>query len=219
MSLEPDELELDPPRPMAPGWMITFADLLSLLLAFFVLLFATTTVDLKDWRRVVVPITEYLSGRSVAAPGVALPPGQAPADQGTGYVEALLQHLIAASPGLQGATVERHEDALVLTLPPAALAPEGHPLADLARLVEGLDNRVEVLAHAGIDRSPNAVPEADWQRALGTALALAREIDPAGQGRRIAALGTVDLPDGPAARRVEVLIYDTAAAGDGHAAP
>ena len=33
-----------PPRPRSPGWMITFADLMSLLVSFFVLLFATTTV-------------------------------------------------------------------------------------------------------------------------------------------------------------------------------
>ena len=52
--------------------MITFADLMSLLVSFFVLLFATTTVERHDWERVVLPISEYLTGHRLEGKGAAL---------------------------------------------------------------------------------------------------------------------------------------------------
>ena len=48
--------------------MITLADLLSLLVSFFALLYATTATDPATWNRVVKPISTYLTGQP-DAPG------------------------------------------------------------------------------------------------------------------------------------------------------
>src|SRR3984957_11140573 len=111
-----DDPEPEIPRSMAPGWMITFADLLSLLLTFFVLVFATTTVEQKDWRRVVQPISAYLTGRTITAPKVAAPVPAAQAKLDLTYVSTLLDRLVADVPPLAGSRVSRDEHRVVLTL-------------------------------------------------------------------------------------------------------
>jgi|HubBroStandDraft_1064217.scaffolds.fasta_scaffold00147_9 chemotaxis protein MotB len=215
--IEFDDPELETPPGMAPGWMITFADLLALLLTFFVLVFATASVDQKDWQRVVQPISAYLTGRTIAAPAVAPPAPANPARDDLAYVSTLLDRLVADVPALAGAVVAREEHSVLLTLPPGAggAAP---PLADLARLLAGLDNRIEILAHGGTDPSPHAAPLADWRRALEKGLAVAAELRRLGYARPISASGTADLPGGPPAVRIDVEIDDLAA-GAGRGTP
>jgi chemotaxis protein MotB len=206
-----DDPELESPRNVAPGWMITFADLLSLLLTFFVLVFATTTVEQQDWQRVVEPISAYLTGRTMTAPTV-LPASETRARLDLSYVSTLIDRLLSEDAALTGIHVSRLEHAVVLTLgnsaTPDAATP---PLADLARLLSGLDNRIEIRAHTGIDPSPHAAPIADWRRALGHAQAIAAELARLGYDRPIDASGMADLPDGPQAGRVELEIGDSAA--------
>ncbi|MBN2864615.1 MAG: hypothetical protein JXK16_01285 [Thiotrichales bacterium] len=43
-----------------PGWLATFADLMSLLMALFVLLFAMSTIDVPKYKSVVESLTEAL---------------------------------------------------------------------------------------------------------------------------------------------------------------
>ncbi|MGB8840107.1 MAG: flagellar motor protein MotB [Aliidongia sp.] len=206
-----DDPELESPRNVAPGWMITFADLLSLLLTFFVLVFATTTVEQQDWQRVVEPISAYLTGRTMTAPTV-LPAPETRARLDLSYVSTLIDRLLSEDAALTGTHVSRLEHAVVLTLAnsatPNAATP---PFADLARLLSGLDNRIEIRAHTGIDPSPHAAPIADWRRALGHAQAIAAELARLGYDRPIDASGMADLPDGPQAGRVELEIGDSAA--------
>jgi chemotaxis protein MotB len=202
-------------RSVAPGWMITFADLLSLLLAFFVLVFATTTVEQKDWQRVVQPISAYLTGRTVAAPDVSAPGPAGASRLDLSYVSTLVERLVAQTPSLAGSAVSRRDHALLLTLPPGTARPGGAALAGLARLFAGLDNRIEITAHGGTDPSPQAAPVADWRGALQQALAVAAELARLGDAHPIDASGMTDLPGGPQAVRIDIEIDDIAAeAGD-----
>jgi chemotaxis protein MotB len=215
-----DDPEPEIPRSMAPGWMITFADLLSLLLTFFVLVFATTSVEQKDWQRVVQPISAYLTGRTLAAPNVAAPVPTVQAKLDLAYVSTLLDRLVADAPALAGSRVSRDEHRVVLTLRPggAWIGGAPPPLADLARLLSGLDNRVEIFVHGGIDPSPHAPPVADWRRALQQAMALAAELNRLGYARPLGASGTADLPGGPQAAQIDIEISDVIAEA-GHGAP
>jgi chemotaxis protein MotB len=214
-----DDTDHSPPRSVAPGWMITFADLLSLLLTFFVLVFATSTIEQKDWQRVVQPITTYLTGRTIAAPHVATP-DQAPARLDLAYLATLLDRLVTDVPALSGATVVRQDHALVLTLPSTKswIGGTAPPLADLARLLAGLDNRIEITLHAGADPSAHAKPVEDWRRALTGASALATELTRLGGTRSFDASAAIDLPGGPSAERIELEIDDVAMEAP-HAAP
>lgn len=64
----------DEPKPGAPAWQSTFADLMNLLLCFFVLLFSMSTVDAKKFELVAASLTSRLlvSLRQVQLPLVTV---------------------------------------------------------------------------------------------------------------------------------------------------
>jgi chemotaxis protein MotB len=210
MLLSTDEPERDTSPAMAPGWMITFADLLSLLLAFFVLMFATTSVDQKEWERAVQPISTYLTGRTIQAAEVTLAPVADKARLDLAYLATLIE---GQAPALAGAKVERDEHAIIVSLRANAVwhGVEPAPLADLARLLSSIDNRIEVVAHVGADPSPNAVAAADWHRALDQAIAVAGELKRLGYAKPVGASGSVDLAGVPTDAQVDLRVYDMAA--------
>ena len=213
-----------PARPRSPGWMITFADLMSLLVSFFVLLFATTTVERHDWERVVLPISEYLTGHRLEGKGAAeIPvPGRARLD--LGYAAALLDKLIADEPALTGIEVRREEHRLVLRLPAQPIAhwtdPEKPPLGDFARLLTNLENKVGVTAHRGANPAPGADPTHDWVVALGAANSVAEALHRLGYPRPLPLSAMIDLGDG-GQTRIDVVIEDQSdeTPGGAHATP
>ncbi|HVJ51082.1 MAG TPA: flagellar motor protein MotB [Aliidongia sp.] len=213
--LEAQEFEHRPPP--APGWMITFADLLSLLLAFFVLMFATTSVEQKDWQRVVQPISTYLTGRTIAPPQSSETPPVGKARLDLDYVAALLERLAADSKPLAGATVERAEHMVLFHLPAAAMTGPPTALGDLARLLASFDNRVEIRVHGVPDPDPHAAPMADWRRVLARAVAVSDELARLGGVASAGASATIDLTGAPADERIVILVHDSAEAS--HAAP
>ena len=48
-----------------PGWLISFGDLMSLLLTFFILLFSMGTISLEKFHMVIKGVTESLGGRKI----------------------------------------------------------------------------------------------------------------------------------------------------------
>jgi len=211
-----------PSRPRSPGWMITFADLMSLLLSFFVLLFATTTVERRDWERVVLPISEYLTGHRLEGKGAAeIPaPGQARID--LGYAAALLAKLVADQPALAGSELQRDEHRLVLRLPAQPIAhwtDNDKPLlADLARLLANLENKVGVTAHRGTNPAPGAEPTHDWVAALAAANTVAAALQHLGYPRPLPLSAMIDGGDG-GQTRIDIVIEDQSAEEGTHATP
>jgi chemotaxis protein MotB len=194
-------------RKPAPGWMITFADLLSLLLAFFVMMFATTTIDRKAWREDVQPIARYFGTRAQDKPQAVVTPPAAPApEHAAEYVAALLEHLTDTAASLKGATLRRHNGELTLRLPVDVVAPS--TLSDLGRLVAGLDNRVDVrvtFSGDGLD-----VPAPHWTRAMQAAQSTAAALSKLASGRPIGALAAVDPGVASMGPVTEFVIYDHA---------
>ena len=199
-----------------PGWMLTFADLLSLLLSFFVLLFATTSINHQDWVRVMQPISLYFGAKPGAAPGKLTPPAPPPAATlDMNYLTATLRQLAAQDPGLANATVHGDEHHVILTLPSALLpchhaVDPGHRLAGLATLLSNVDNQIEIIGHVGLDPTVNAGPEA-WIGALDLADRVAAVMAAAGISREMARSGRTDLPGGRNACAADIVLHDASA--------
>lgn len=60
----------DTPAPGAPAWMATFSDLMNLLLCFFVMLFAMSTVNEEKWQEMVAAMNNSFSIFSAGATAV-----------------------------------------------------------------------------------------------------------------------------------------------------
>lgn len=158
-----------PRRGGGPNWMITLVDLVSLMLAFFVMRFAMTTLESPRFDAAAASIAVAL-GTTVAPPGHTAPPeplGVESERTGQGfrlsYLEPLLAAKLARDPLLQATRIRRDGDRLVLSLPADLLFEGGRAdlgsearaaVAELTTALAVLPNRIEVVGHA----DPRPVP-------------------------------------------------------------
>lgn len=223
--------EIDPeallePTPKEVGekpWLITFADLFCVLLAFFALLFSMSAVETGKWKKLTQAFA-YNAERSMST--VALPDTKAKDSGGIksapaldlGYLGTVLEAQGKTNLLLQNATIYLAGERLVISLPAdllfaaesASLDSRGaSALFDLAGVLRNVANDVEVVGHSDPTPVSNAYPT-NWDLSLARAVAVAGELKRAGFGRDIAAFGVADshfteLPENlPIARRLEL---------------
>lgn len=175
-------IDARPPVEVRTSWMLTFADVVSLLLTFFVLLFALSGVQTERFRNVADAFSRALNPPLAAAPtGAAIRNvGRAAAAPGAdlGYLASLLEAVLRDAPALAAAVV-LEDDRLLLRLPANTvfasaspmLAPAARPaVAALAEALAGIDNRIAVTV-SGADASAASL-EASLARAASLANAL-----------------------------------------------
>jgi len=151
------------------NWMITLVDLVSLMLAFFVMRFAMMSIESPKFDATAASIALAL-GATVAAPAQEAPPeplGVETERSGQGfrlsYLEPLLAAKLARDPVLNAARIERAGDRLAISLPADLLFETGRAalgrdavvaVAELATALATLPNRIEVVGHA----DPRPIP-------------------------------------------------------------
>lgn len=165
-------------------WLISFTDLISLLFAFFVLMFAMSEPDGARWAR----MADGLSARSTAsAPSDRVPDPRAAFNAATvepqsrvslDYLGALLRTQLADRPELAGVFVQREDDRVVIVFPGELLFEHNglligergrRALHTVGAVVGRIGNRIEVVGHA--EREDAASGQA-WERSLGRAVAV-----------------------------------------------
>lgn len=180
-------------------WLISFTDLISLMLAFFVLMFSMTEPQQQRWAR----LSQAVSARSTATtPSEAPPEPRSAFNAATlephsavnlDYLGALLNGQIAGSPDLAGVTVRREDDRVVIVLPGDVLfdARAGgfsdrgrRALFLLGAVVGRIGNRVEVVGHAEREDAPAGLA---WERSLGRAVAVSMALRETGYRRDLVA--------------------------------
>lgn len=209
-------------------WLITFTDLISLLLAFFVMLFAMSGVKVELWEATV----SALSGTLRAAP--ADPPSPSADANVTlrkdvpsadlDYLAAVLKHARGDAPPLAGSHLERISDGLILTTNVAHLfGPGSAQLAPAARatlsvvagLLRNIDNDIGVRIGFGELRSSTAGYRPAFSLALARSAAVVDALHTAGYDRPVAAYAvggtvgrTASIGNGlaPATDRLEIVI-------------
>ncbi len=183
-----DLLLPEPRRPAAaPPWMLSFADLLSLLLSFFVMLLATSSIDRETWALKLAPLTQYLGGHAVAAPGVVVEQSEVERHD-PAYLAALVEARAATLESLHGAVVSRAGRDVVLTLPSASADQMKAEAADLGPLVGALQEHAEIALHA--------TASTGWTEPLARAESFAALLGHEAGGRAVASSLTLDLPEG-----------------------
>ncbi|SMF68049.1 chemotaxis protein MotB [Tistlia consotensis] len=184
------------------AWMVTFTDLIALMLTFFVMLFAMMKVDDHQWQGLTASLARQLDG--VQGPTRAIPRYErdseatplAPATD-IDYLAALIGARLDARGDATAYRVERGVDSLIIRLPlRLAFAPgDSQPraaaeasLAALAGTLRNLDNRVELAGYAGSD-DPSAPHASSWELSLLRAVAVAAILRKAGYDAPIAVRG------------------------------
>ena len=145
-------------RPIGDAWMVTFADLVALMLTFFVLMFAMSHVERYKWQSLVRSLAGSLDSiRSVddAKPAIAFQIDQDAPAPGTdlNYLAPLILRRTETDPALSESIVRHNADRVVLSLPADVLfdpgatdipARAGQTIYAIGSLLRTLDNRAEV---------------------------------------------------------------------------
>lgn len=181
-------------------WIVSFADLLSLMLTFMVMLFAMSALDSPSPP---TPGTDTLAA-TVDWPGLQRPEAAAsygidgvgpPPALDLDYLAEVLRTTLAHEPLLESARIERHDERLVLSLPDGlvfdsgaipASAAASTALARLTPVLRGIANRLAIDAYSDAKPAGAAAPSAPgWEPALDRALAVAHALTAAGLDRPI----------------------------------
>ncbi len=185
------------------AWLVTFADLLALMLTFFVLLFSMSQVRLDAWESLVEAMTDRMSPRDEWREVRLVRESQVERVDRVGavelgYLEAVLAEKLRADVLLSDAVMQRLDDRLVLSLPGdlmfepsrAALKPEARRAAMLlAEALRFVGNQVEIEGHAvpegeGLDGEAGA-----WSLSLARAVEIADVISSDGHVAHLRAVG------------------------------
>ncbi len=220
------------------AWMVTFTDLVALLLAFFVLLFSMSSVDRFKWANLVRSLAgdmESIQARVGSKPAEEFQIEHTGPLPGTDldYLTPVVAQRVAAEPALSAGVVWRAQGRTVVSLPTAMLFAAGETALTrranpavyaLSRLVQSLDNLVEVHGHSAL---PDAgAPDSQaWSATLLRASSLADSLIEAGYRGRILARGygssrqgSFDIPGASGNNdslrdRMDIVIHEVATQG------
>ena len=179
-----------------PVWLVTFVDLVSLLLAFFVLRYAMLTPNAPEFEAVASSFAIVLGGQIEQTKETEIEPPEVKSVEGErtgrgyalGYLEPLLQAKLDQNAVLASAAIKREGERLVISLSSDILFQAGDtelgPRAEqavrlLATALIELPNRIDVIGHAD-PRQPSGGRAANWELAFGRAESVAAALRGAG---------------------------------------
>lgn len=200
-----DEGENPPPEHI-PLWLVTFTDVMALMLTFFVLLYSMAVPEESKWEDFSSAVTkginkyqssDWYSGLQEAVSINSISLGKA---LDLDYLEALVRQLIADSDRLEGVVIIPQKDRLIISLPSDLLFESGQAevsaegkraLFILGEQLYRIKNRVEIIGHA--DPRPiegqNSDLSSNWELSLARAINTAAVLFDVGYERPITARG------------------------------
>lgn len=194
------------PEASNAGWMLTFADLLSLLLTFFVLVFSMSTIRFDSWKDVVETMRDEFNPNysEISLQQFENPQPVARASTrglNLNYLQALIERDIARYPGLEGTVVRRHGDRVVISISADTLFAEksgqfldGAPraIAQLAGSLLQIKNKLMIAGHTNDLPVANNRFRSNWELSITRAQLVAGVLTDAGYRQPITVVGHGD---------------------------
>ncbi len=191
-----------------PGnaWMLTFADLLSLLLTFFVLVFSMNTIQFESWKAVVRTMSDEFNPNrpAISATEHKDPPSvlQAkPKGLSLAYLEAVVSQRFSQIPLFENGQVWRTQGKVIVSIPASLLFERKdaipndagfRALRDLAGVLIQLRNKIQVAGHTDQTPVSNQLFRSNWELSLTRARVVAGILSDAGYREPMAVLGYAD---------------------------
>ncbi|UTW54173.1 flagellar motor protein MotB [Kordiimonas sp. SCSIO 12610] len=189
-----DFLKVDGRGDQGATWMITFADLLSLLLTFFVMVFSMNAIQFEQWEPIVQTMNrEFNPSRAKVAETPHDTPDLQRERQEQGfklsYVEGLLRQAIENEPSLASVQMNMLADRFIISLPTSLLFDDkditqsntaGLVAEAIIKPLVRLGNRIIVEGHSDRREIQNAKFVSNWELSLTRARVLAGLMTEAG---------------------------------------
>ena len=216
------------------AWMITFTDLVSLMLTFFVLLFSMSAVKVDAWNNIVSALSQSLkaserTAQSKAASSFDISTLSMRRAINLDYLTSVLNKAMASDELLKKSQLMRLEDRLVIGLPGDRLFQAGNAvlskdankaLSNLGGVLRNIGNQIRTNGHT--DPTPLAGSQytSNWELSMGRATAVANALKRSGYTEDIISFGYAssrfqELPEIPEAerrvmgRRIDIVVYPT----------
>ena len=164
------------PEEGAPAWMVTFSDMMTLLLCFFVLLFSMSVVQEVKFKAAMGSLRHWLGFLPLHTD--VLPGRRQPAAAARRAEEALRRGV--AGEHVEVMTVEEGKKIVLggrvlFAAGSSRLLPEGRTvLRELADPLRAVEFRIEVRGHASPGEAAEGVYEDEWELGWARARAVAR---------------------------------------------
>lgn len=194
------------PAPPDTAWMMTFADLVSLMLTFFVMLFAMSSVKTDSWDDMVDALSQQLNPsqqRQVAAAtaeyNISTVYRRRAID--LDYLVSVLEKALADDELLNQSTLMRLDDRLVIALPGdllfqsgrAILAEEAQQaLFNLGGILQNIGNTIAINGHTDPVPPSGQVYTSNWELSTARAIAVANLLRQSGYTENIISFGFAD---------------------------
>lgn len=198
-----DEEEIKTEKPNM-DWLLTFADLISLLICFFVLLYSMKVVDTQKWDELKGSFSGVFSIRE---PIFHVKPNQDSAVEkidpfkadNLDYINTLLNTRFKQNAVLNQASIQKDADtnSLIISLPTNVLFEAGSvtvkdegvmSLAEFGDSLRHLDNRIEIAGHTDPFPTNTSDFPTNWELAMVRAINVANVLQDQGIEGRIATI-------------------------------
>jgi chemotaxis protein MotB len=227
--MKPDRDFLTTPYPRVdetgnPPWLITFADLVSLMLVFFVMLFAMSTVENEQWQQILGrnPVPQVIETPEQLVQARALERAPVAAARDPDYLLSVFKTKLESDPLLKDLPLASYGDRIVLSIPAARLAAdlEPGPTGRAGALVYALGGALQTLPNQIVvdGYAPDGVESGNrWATALRLAYRIASGLEEAGIEGPVLARGHVAAPgdlagggnsNGDSAGGVDIVLLD-----------
>lgn len=188
------------------AWVLTFTDVMGLMLTFFVLLFSMTETSKQKWQEMTSAMQSEFNRHYGAAqnrgPVESISLNKIDFDQALDipYLNVLLESVLSESKNLQNITLTRHRGELIVSLPQDLLFDPGsaeikgdgsRALYELGETLARIQNKVEIMGHA--DPRPldggNGPYDSNWELSLARAAAVAGVLESVGYKKDVGIRG------------------------------
>lgn len=226
---------VEPEHDRSKMWMLTFTDLVSLLLTFFVLLFSMSNVKIDEWDKVIDSLSQTLNPNpqeTIARPTAQLNIGSLFKRRAVNldYLTSVIEENLSQDPLLRDALLVRLEDRLIVALPGDLLFDPGQALISsraegamftLGAMFQNVGNTIGVTGHTDPSPPGDGPFSSNWELSIARASAVANAIRRGGYDEQIVAFGYAEsqynrLPNlsdaerRKLARRVDIIVMPTA---------
>ena len=230
--MDDDDLRMESKQSVA--WLITFTDLVSLMLTFFVLLFSMSTIRTDHWDSVIDALSQSLNPSSTKAHTAATSDFNIATlfrkrAINLDYLTSVLQDASSKDPLLSGNHLMRMDDRLVVALPGDLLFEPGQAvltesarqaLFNLGGVLRNIGNKIGINGHTDPSSPTGDTYASNWELSMARAAAVANALRRSGYTEDITAFGYAssrynELPELAQAdrlalaRRVDIVIFPT----------
>ncbi len=230
--MDDEDLRMESKQSVA--WLITFTDLVSLMLTFFVLLFSMSTIRTDHWDSIIDALSQSLNPSSTRAHMAATSDFNIATlfrkrAINLDYLTSVLQDASNKDELLSDSRLMRFDDRLVVALPGDLLFEAGKAvLTEKARramfnfggVLRNIGNQIGINGHTDPSPPTGEDYESNWELSIARAAAVANALRHSGYTENIVAFGYAssrfdELPDMPPAerqalaRRVDIVIFPT----------